>query len=352
MNKNCARAEILAGAIALGEASETERDDYRRHISACAACLRALGGEREIERVMTTVKDAAQSEVWEPVALRAGERRMRTVRRVWSVGVSTALLAVVASLGIHTLLAANVSAPVLVAARQAPVERAASPFHVTLEHRAPQRIAAKTKPAPAQPVTQPQQPKIVVVHNVITLKQSDRPETKTPIRTTETTVAAEGAPVTVPATQTKHAASNIPVWRRNEAMPRADNSAVNVADDTPTVLAGHAESIAVAPSYAVRDVTPIGGDTAINPRPAPIAYAQGAEGTTAFEVSVDEHGTPVKCTITKTSGYLSLDDAVCKAAMKARYSPRTVNGRATAGIYRDAFTFRALQPQNVDQQPF
>ncbi len=348
MNKDCARVEILAGAIALGEASETERDDYRRHISACPSCLRALGGEREIERVMATVKHAAQSEVWEPVPLRAGERRMRTVRRAWSVGVSTAVLAIVASLGIHTLLAANVSAPVMVAARQAEPTRV-SPLHVALERRAPEHSVAKAKPVP--PV-QPQ-PKIVVVHNVITLKQTDRPETKAPVRTTETTVAAEGAGVTVAAPQPKRAASNVPVWRRNEAMPHADQSAVNAARaDTTPVLAGHAESIAVAPSYMVREVTPIGGDTAINPRPAPIAYAQGAEGTTAFEVSVDERGSPVKCTITKSSGYLSLDDAVCKAAMKARYSPRMVNGHTTTGIYRDAFTFRALQPQSTDQQPF
>jgi hypothetical protein len=27
--------------------------------------------------------------------------------------------------------------------------------------------------------------------------------------------------------------------------------------------------------------------------------------------------------------------------MKAKYSPKTINGRAVAGLYRDAFTFRA-----------
>jgi outer membrane biosynthesis protein TonB len=58
-------------------------------------------------------------------------------------------------------------------------------------------------------------------------------------------------------------------------------------------------------------------------------------------VSVDERGTPVKCTITKPSGYLVLDVAVCKAAMHARYTPRTINGRPVPGIYRDAFTFRS-----------
>ena len=343
MNKDCARAEILAGAIALGEASENERDEYRRHIAACVSCLGVLGGEREIERVMETVHRASDSEVWEPVPLRAGERRARTVRRAWTFGVSTAVIALIASLGIHTLLAANVP-PVTVAANEAAPAQPQS-FHVTLEHRA-QPAAPVTKPKLAPP-----QPKIVVVHNVVTLKQTDRPETKAPVHTTETTVAADTPASAAPAPQPKTRSSNVPVWRRDAALPRAQDSAVNVARaDTPPVLAGRAESIAVAPSYTVREVVPIGGDTAINPRPAAIAYAQGAEGTTAFEVTVDERGNPVKCTITKSSGYLSLDDAVCKAAMKARYSPRAINGRATVGIYRDAFTFRALQP-SPDQQP-
>ena len=103
-----------------------------------------------------------------------------------------------------------------------------------------------------------------------------------------------------------------------------------------------AESIAVMPAPGItRDAVPLGGEYAIVPHPPAIAYYENAEGTTAFEVSVDERGAPVKCTIVKSSGFLVLDDAVCRAAMRARYAPRTVNGRAVPGVYRDALTFQA-----------
>ena len=77
------------------------------------------------------------------------------------------------------------------------------------------------------------------------------------------------------------------------------------------------------------------------PRPPAIAYDERAEGTTAVDVSVDDRGIPVKCTIAKSSGWMVLDVAVCRAVMHARYSPRTMNGRPVDGIYHDAFTFRS-----------
>jgi TonB family protein len=104
----------------------------------------------------------------------------------------------------------------------------------------------------------------------------------------------------------------------------------------------HAESIAVIPqSVVIHDAVPLGGENAIVPRPPAIAYDENAEGTTAFELSIDERGVPVKCTITKPSGYVVLDEAVCRAAMHARFTPRTINGRPVASVYRDAFVFRS-----------
>jgi TonB family protein len=313
VSKTCDRAEVLAGAIALGEANETERDEYRRHISACESCLQSLGGEREIERVMDVVAQARESEVWAPAPVRATVRRPR-YRLAFGVGGGLLAAALVASFGIHALVAASVR-PITVVA-QAPVERVNNAFHVTLEKRAASSKPAApghgsaSLPVAAAPVVVPRAkpavPSIVVVHNVITLKQNKPVQTTDVAQTTVASAAAQPAATSAPG----------------------------------PMLAGHAESIAVSPSYIIRDVIPIGGVTAINPKPAPIAYAQGAEGTTAFEVTVDERGVPTKCSITKTSGYLSLDSAVCKAAMSAHYSPRTINGRATAGIYRDAFTFR------------
>ncbi len=77
---HCGRAETLAGAIALGEANETERKEYRAHVAACPSCLAANGGEREIERVMAVAVRARDEERWEP-ALRAV-----TLRRLQSAG--------------------------------------------------------------------------------------------------------------------------------------------------------------------------------------------------------------------------------------------------------------------------
>jgi TonB family protein len=104
---------------------------------------------------------------------------------------------------------------------------------------------------------------------------------------------------------------------------------------------------------------PVGGETAINPQPPMIAYDEGAEGTTVFEVLIDERGNPTRCVITKSAGYAVLDNAVCKAAKDARYVPKTVDGRAVAGVYRDAFTFRMSQndqniegiPKSIPEQP-
>lgn len=319
MTNHCSRTEILAGAIALGEATQAQREEYRKHIATCASCLDAFGGERDIERVMSTVAQARDSETWEPAPQRLGQR---TRARQWRTGAAVLAAAIAVSFGLHVLLAAVVHAPAI-EPKVASVEPATT-FHVALEHRP--HVTAVLQAPVAKPSPVPRS--MVVVHNVV-----ERHGNKVTQTTTQTTVVAQ-APiphVTAPA-------SNVPIWRRDEVMPsqkgaQAETTAV-------PLLAGQTESIAVAPLTTVRDVMPLGGDAAIKPRPALIAYAENAQGTTAFEVAVDERGTPTKCTITKSSGYLALDVAVCKAAMVARYSPRLVNGKPTVGVYRDAFTFR------------
>ena len=61
---SCREAEVRVGAIALGEATDAEREAYRRHIATCAACLNANGGEREIDRTMARVAQARDAETW------------------------------------------------------------------------------------------------------------------------------------------------------------------------------------------------------------------------------------------------------------------------------------------------
>jgi TonB family protein len=309
----------------LGEATPGERDEYRLHIAGCASCLSDLGGEREIERVMSTVGSARESEVWNPAPLSVTSKRPRPVPPVMRAGLSLLGVAVIVSIAVHLALAGAMRAP-KVSAEEA-FSPTAPPFHVTLERRVAAAPRAASQPAP----------QLVVVHNVINLKRDSQPAAKTAVHPQGSAIVQ---PTPAPAVA---AASNVPVWRRDVPLPAAPPAAMAVP-----VLSGHAESIAIERPPVVHDAMPVGGDAAIVPQPPPIAYAQGAEGTTAFEVAVDDRGAPVKCTITKSSGFVSLDGAVCRAAMKARYQPRTVNGRPTPGVYRDAFTFRSNN--NTDAQ--
>lgn len=103
---NCAKAEILAGAIALGEAGDEQRHAYREHLSTCRHCLTAIGGEREIERVIGIVAQARDQERWQP-DLRRARARVPSRRHSWKWGAG--------------LAAAAVFAVVILAQRHAPV---------------------------------------------------------------------------------------------------------------------------------------------------------------------------------------------------------------------------------------
>lgn len=106
---NCTQAEILAGAIALGEASDAQRHAYREHISTCGRCLAAIGGEREIERVIALVAQARDQERWQP-DVRRGSARVPSRRHGWKWGAG------LAATGVFTLavLATRPHAPVVV----------------------------------------------------------------------------------------------------------------------------------------------------------------------------------------------------------------------------------------------
>ncbi|HZY97957.1 MAG TPA: TonB family protein [Candidatus Baltobacteraceae bacterium] len=334
MTGECARTEVLAGAVALGEASDAERDQYRRHIAACRRCVNAFGGEREIERTASVIARARDAETWEP-DLRGWMRAPQKRRMMsWSFGLSGVAAAVVISLGIHAIVAANISRPAQPS--DAPTETIAlGGMHVTLEHRPP---ATPTQTHHAAPQALVAPPRLEVEHNVITLRRPAQP------------VAAQAAPrIAGTPKPTLHRADVLARQRIVAMAPtQRDERSISALKTAATAApaAAHAESMAIVPTVTtIHDAMPAGGENAIVPHPSPIAYNEGAEGTTAFEVSIDEKGAPVKCTITKPSGYLVLDDAVCKAAMHVHYSPKTINGHAVSGVYRDAFTFRASDEQ-------
>jgi TonB family protein len=322
MNAECLGAEAIAGAVALGEATDAQRETYRRHLAGCRRCVTSLCGEREIERVVRSIWEARESESWEPDLRAALQARTATRRTAWTFGLAGALVALGIVVGLHSLnaIVPTKNAPRIVAAEHI-VPRLGLPGLVhAVAAAAVGHVAANNRG-------------LVVVHNVVTL---NRPASTVEAKVSAVAPVAHPSPAPAPRIDPNDVAALTPTQRDENAIAALRTTA------TATPASARAESLQLVPNaIAVRDVMPLGGDSAIVPHPSAIAYDEGAEGTTAFEVSVDERGTPVKCTITKPSGYLVLDVSVCKAAMHAHYAPRTINGHPAPGIYRDAFTFRA-----------
>lgn len=335
------RAEVLAGAIALGEATDEERLEYRRHLAQCGSCLQSLGGEHELARLNGVVAGARESEVWEPDVRGPLMDRVSTApRRIFKYGLGLLGVCIIISLIGHFVVGSTLARP--------GVRMIADPVVINFEgnkivlERRSTRDAHTPAPAPAKPV-------MVVSHNVVTLTRPAELSRATS-STRAKAVASKKEIAYAPPAQSApgagdetRASSNIPPWRRSQSSAAQHYTA---GITSPALGSAHAESLTIAPVYSARDPEPQGGETAINPRPAAIAYQEGAEGTTAFEVMIDEQGNPTKCVISKSSNWPVLDDAVCNAAMKVKYKPKMISGHPVPGIYRDAFTFRPQVPQN------
>jgi TonB family protein len=350
------RIEALAGAIALGEATDEERNEYREHIASCAECLNALGGEREIERVAASVHDARESEVWQP-DLRdvVAARTQRSARRL-RLGFGVAGLCLAVSLGVHALGAAGAAR--LAPSAGAPVVINAGSTRIVLEQRTASAAAVKPAPAPVP------QRRMIVEHNVVQIARQPvqaapvQPAPLKPDVKPQQIAAITVHPDRRPAAPELHSGkSNIPIWRRNSNggdawRTVATTTTTSLMETAPQTLTHSAESVQLASPHTMREAMPVGGETAINPKPAMIAYDEGAEGTSVFEVLIDREGNPTRCIITKSAGYTVLDSAVCKAAMQAHYTPKVVDGRAVPGVYHDAFTFRMSQDdQSIEGIP-
>lgn len=282
-----------------------------------------LGGERELARTAAGIGSARESEVWNPKLGNVFRRRARGLSPVVRFAAAFAVTFACAAATLHyfTLPARTAPEAVTVATASATAHRANGPA-------APQG-----------------QRKLVVYHNVVQIARGPLSAAES-ARTDNSQILAkpsEIAAVTVYpqiAPPSKNRAS-VPVWRDPVWRTVSRMTTTSLSETAPERVSS-AESLQLGSQLrsTTTDAGPLGGETAINPQPPMIAYSEGAEGTTAFEVLIDERGMPTKCVITKPAGYRFLDEAVCKAAMKARYSPKTVDGRAVPGVYRDAFTFR------------
>jgi TonB family protein len=328
---DCARAETLAGAIALQEATDGERDVYRRHLASCARCVETLGGEREIERVMSVVASARDGESWEPDLRNALRDRSRARRGAWTFGIGLAAMAVAVSLSVHLIAAGTMRPIALVPATT--VAAVDSAFHVTLERRSqPQKAVVASHPAIAAPgASQP----IRVAHNVVPVPVpvANPKRAKAPSGDAGQTSAASNDPALIAALPpSEQAKGSLSSMQTQSAAP---------------VYSHQAESIAVAParSIVVRDVAPVGGTLTLPNPPAIAGREMAAEGlteaTATYALAVDERGVPIMCQIQRSSGITAIDESVCRAAMRAKFTPRTVNGKPTTSIYRDAFVFLA-----------
>ncbi len=339
------RIESLAGAIALGEATDAERMEYREHIAACAKCLRELGGEHEIERVAASIAAARDTETWRPEVGNVILQRTRTTARNVQYGLGIAGLCLAISLGVHAAAASRFT-PLTVAATK-PASIDIGTMRIALENRTRTVAAAPQKAAPA-PAPQRQ---LVVLHNVVNMQRQAMP-----VQAPAVVAPQQVTDVVVHPKEPRHVKrhSNRPVWEEPQDSWRtvATTTTVSQLETAPQTFAHHAESIQfTVPVRHDREASVIGGETAINPQPPMIAYDEGAQGTSVFEVVVDERGVPVRCVITKSSGYLVLDNAVCKAAMAAKYQPKIQDGRAVEGVYHDAFTFRMQENPNIEGLP-
>lgn len=328
----CRQVEIVAGAIALGEATASERESYRAHIASCRSCLQKYGGEVAIERAMAFVSRARETETWDPDMTRVVRDRIARPSRVWRYGLTGLTTCAVLLLCAHFVSASGLTS--MTPSFSDPLVVHYDGQRLVLEKRSVEQQQARTTAVVSQP-------RVVVVHNVVNLVRVRAIPAQrlahAPRRVRSHIPLRHEAYVPAPASQGN---GEVPVWRQGGgAFTTISHTTTTTLNEAGTV-SGNQASIVVASAYTARDAAPVGGETAISPKPPMIAYAEGAEGTTVFKVFIDTHGAPTKCTITKSSGYLSLDNAVCHAAMAAKYTPRTVNGKPEPGTYLDAFTFR------------
>ncbi|MDP9111033.1 MAG: hypothetical protein M3M96_05330, partial [Candidatus Eremiobacteraeota bacterium] len=154
------RAEVLAGAIALDEATEAERIEYRGHIASCGDCLQRFGGEHELARTAKVIDEARAAEIWEP-DLRSTIARTITTRKHWArFGLSALGVCFAVVFFIRILVASGFAH--LTPSLAAPLVISYGGTRLVLENRV---TVPAPKPSPASR-------RLVVMHNVVQLSRA------------------------------------------------------------------------------------------------------------------------------------------------------------------------------------
>lgn len=83
------------------------------------------------------------------------------------------------------------------------------------------------------------------------------------------------------------------------------------------------------------------------------AFAQRWKGAAAFELLVGLDGRPTNCTVTRSSGYETLDKQTCWIAMhRARFTPaRGPDGAQALGTYRSMVMWRRPDQDSLQVEP-
>jgi Putative zinc-finger len=141
------RFDALAGALALGEASDAERAEFGAHARTCAACANDAA---ELPATFALVREARASERWDPhgsgeLDARTRERRERSSRRT----LTTLGYAVAASVVVNLAFVSGFGARALDALRVVPDTTPVVATRLTIEKRIATEQAAMFAPARA-----------------------------------------------------------------------------------------------------------------------------------------------------------------------------------------------------------
>lgn len=363
------RFEIVAGAIALGEATPAEHAAFAEHYAACARCRATVGSDADLLAVRNIVVNAREGETWTPdlsapVRVRMYADRHRKVKLAFGgFGV-----AVAASLALHFAIGSGFFARVQTAISDPPTITYQG-RSVTLEPRSVARdrseaahraqpdhtLVARAAPAAAQTVVLvAQPPSLTTTADQVVVKRAVPAKAKAEIAkpsTAQRVIAQLGAPALAPRgagapalgehVTVRPGAGDVPAFAPGQ------KSAANVVGATPQdasaamPIRGTApEVVAVAPSYISRDPVPEGGESSIPADYSELARDAQAEGTVGVEVAVDVNGTAQSCTIVSSSGFMVLDDLMCKAVKKVHFRPAMASGKPVPGTFRFSRTFK------------
>ncbi len=158
------RIEAIAGAIALGEADDAQRREYREHLSSCARCLKEAGRRARARTRRCDGRRRAEDEKWQPDLRNAVASRMQ--RRAYNLryGFGIAGLCLAVSLGVHALVVAGITP--FTTGTQKTVAADTGATRIVLEQRVPVNQQG-VRAAQAAPQRQ-----LVVMHNIVSMQRA------------------------------------------------------------------------------------------------------------------------------------------------------------------------------------